>query len=335
MSELYFGKDIEEILERIDYKKLGNNVAIKLHFGEKGCTTYIEPSLVKAVYDKIVSLGKKASLVECNVLYVGSRTNSTDHLRTAREHGFDFAPIDILDGELGDEFIEVKLDSGTVNPVKLGKGIEKYDSMVVLTHFKGHGSAGYGGIFKNVGMGLGSKAGKLHMHSNMKVEINKDKCVGCGICAKNCNFGAITVNGTARVYPDKCVGCAMCISVCPYDAVQTPLGDTSSEDLQKRIVDYTGGVFKIVPKEKMIFINILKDITKKCDCKPFEQKPMMEDIGVLMGYDPVAVDKASLDLADKKSNGQFSKVNGVDTTVQTDYAAEKGMGVKEYSLVAL
>ena len=89
MSQVYFSKTIEPILEKLNLQELGNNVAIKLHFGEKGCDTYIKPGLVKKIYNKLQQLNKKATLIECNVLYKGSRTNSTDHLRTAKEHGFD------------------------------------------------------------------------------------------------------------------------------------------------------------------------------------------------------------------------------------------------------
>ncbi|TSA45119.1 DUF362 domain-containing protein [bacterium] len=97
-AKVFFSKDIEKILENIDFSGLGKKVAVKVHFGEKGCNTYINPELVRKVYEKIKSLGEEASLVECNVLYKGSRTNRAEHLQTARDHGFDM-PIDISDGQ--------------------------------------------------------------------------------------------------------------------------------------------------------------------------------------------------------------------------------------------
>ena len=331
MAEVYFSKDIEPILEKIDYSRLGKNVAIKTHFGERGCITYIDPKLVKKVYDKIVSLGKKCALIECNVLYRGSRTIRKDHLKIAKEHGFDFAPIDILDGEKGEEYIEVDVN-GLVDKAMLGKGLKKYDSMVVLTHFKGHGFAGYGGVFKNIGMGLGSRAGKLHMHSAVMPYIDKSTCTGCETCIKNCPADAIAlVKGKAEINQKKCIGCAMCVSVCPTRVVQVPWDGSTSEEVEKRIVDYTSAVMKIIPKEKMVFINVLKNITPECDCKSFKQKPMMEDIGVLFSYDPVAVDKASLDLAGEK----FDKINKIYKSVQVNRAAEKGMGSKEYEIIEI
>jgi len=335
MSKLYFAKDIDRILNNIDYNRLGNNVGIKVHFGEKGCITYLDPKIVKQIYDKIISLGKKATLIESNVLYRGSRTNATDHLKTAKEHGFDFAPIDFLDGEKGDDMIEVKLEKGIAKNIKLGKGIQKYDSMIVITHFKGHGFAGYGGVFKNIGMGIGSRAGKLHMHSDLKPYVDQKTCTGCKTCIKHCNFNAITLEqDKAKIHDEKCVGCAMCVLVCPVKAVEVPWGgpDDVNISLQKKIIDYTDGVFKIIPKEKCIFINIMKNITPECDCKSYPQKPMMKDIGILAGYDPVAIDTACLDLADENSDGNFNKINDIDKKIQVNYAEEKELGEKDYEI---
>ena len=127
MTNVYFSKTIKKIIDKIDYSHLGKNIAIKVHFGEKGCDTYINPEIVKSVYQKIASLGKKPTLIECNVLYKGSRTNSADHIKTAHNHGFGDMDIDILDGEKGEQFIEV-------DGCKLGAGLKKYDSLIVLSH---------------------------------------------------------------------------------------------------------------------------------------------------------------------------------------------------------
>ncbi len=332
MSEVLFSKSIDKILEKMDFSCLGKSVAIKLHFGEKGCDTYIKPELVKQVYDHVVAMGSKATLVDCNVLYRGSRTNSTDHIQTAKEHGFTFAPINILDGEDGSEYIEVSISNGLVKTVKLGKGLEKYDSMIVLTHFKGH-LCGYGGAFKNIGMGLGSRAGKLQMHSNVNPSVNEDICTGCGVCQEHCNFNAISIKeGKARIDPKKCAGCAMCIAVCPQKAVQVPWNGSTNEELCKKIVDYSEGVMKTIGKNNMIFINVLQDITERCDCVNEKQQPMMKDVGILTSEDPVAIDQASLDMVNKESNGAFDKINECDNYIQVKYAEEKGLGSRKYKL---
>jgi len=329
MQKVYFSKQIEKIIDEMDFSKLGENVAIKVHFGEKGCTTYVNPEIVKKVYEGLLNLGKKAALVDCNVLYKGSRTVASEHIRTARENGFDFAPIDILDGEKGDEYVEVSIDN---EKLKIGKGIEKYDSMVVISHFKGAFSAGYGGAFKNVGMGLGSRAGKLYMHSfNADLSVDSEKCSGCGICAENCNENAIKINGKAVIDVEKCVNCAMCISFCSENAILWKRA--FGEEIQKKIIDYTQGVVKLIPR--MVFINVLENITEKCDCYGIEQKPMMEDIGILMSEDIVAVDFASLNMVLEESDGEFKKVSDADQMVQIDYASEKGLGEKEYKIIDL
>ena len=326
MTKVYFSKDIEKILKNIDFSKLGKRVAIKVHFGEIGCNTYINPLIVKKVYDKIKSPGQEATLVECNVLYRGSRTNSKDHIATAKAHGFDFAPIDILDGEDGSEYIEI-------NGCKIGKGIKKYDSLIVLSHFKGHEMAGFGGAIKNLGMGLGSRAGKLHMHSNVHPTIS-EACIGGGECMKYCNANAIKMKaGKAKIIDNKCMGCAMCIAVCPNKAVNIPWGSETNEELEKKIAEYAKAVLTLFPKA--IFINVLEKITKECDCFGIIQEPMMSDVGIIFSEDIVAVDKASLDLANEFSRGEFNKINETDKNMQISIAENLGLGTSDYGLVSL
>jgi hypothetical protein len=339
-SKVYFAKKetdnkaIDKIIENIDFSKLGNNIGIKLHFGEKGCNTYLNPEIAKAIYDKIISLGKKASLIECNVLYRGSRTNSKEHIKTAKQHGFDFGNIDILDGENGQKSVEVDV-GGIAQKAKLGKGLEKYDSLICVSHFKGHMMAGFGGAFKNMGMGLGSRAGKLHMHSNISPSINKSRCIGCGICAENCDVNAISINNGKAEINNKCIGCAMCIAVCPQKAVAVPWHGATSEQLQKKIVEYTFGVIKKIGNKNIIYINVLENITEECDCMGIKQSPIMQDIGILLSHDIVAIDKASLDLADKFSNNKFGSINSADNNIQINYAEEKGLGNKDYEIIEI
>jgi uncharacterized Fe-S center protein len=266
------------------------------------------------------------AVVECNVLYKGSRTNAKDHLATARDHGFDM-PIDILDGEAGQDAVEI-------NGCKIGKGIENYDSLVVLTHFKGHMMAGFGGSIKNLGMGLGSRAGKLDMHSTVKPSVNRDKCIGCGVCIKNCNSEAIYFNeNKAQVDEKKCVGCAMCIAVCEARAINVPWQGGTSERLQQKMAEYSKAILSKFSNP--IFINVLHNITEECDCMGTKQTPIMEDIGILASCDIVAVDKASLDLADKFSKNKFSEINSVDKMNQIKVAQELGLGSAEYELVEI
>jgi hypothetical protein len=327
MNNVYLSKNIKTILNKIDYSHLGQKVAIKLHFGEKGCDTYLDPKIAKAVYKKIESLGKKPTLVECNVLYKGSRTNSTDHLKTAKEHGFADMDIDILDGEKGEKFIEI-------NGCKLGAGIKKYDSLIVLSHFKGHPSAGFGAAIKNIGMGFGSRAGKLHMHSQVSPVIDPEQCLGCGLCIKGCDFNAISiVNNKAQIDPNKCKGCAMCISVCLHHAANPPWGSATNDYLQEMIAKYAASVLSLFPNT--IFINVLKNITPLCDCFGQKQKPIMDDIGIVYSTNISAIDQASLDLANKHSKNKFDKINKVNKNNQIKFTQKLNLGKSDYKLINL
>ncbi len=326
MNKVYFSKNFDKILERIDLSRLGNKVAIKVHFGERGCNTYMDPELVRKAYDKLVNSRRQAALVECNVLYKGNRVNSTSHIRVAREHGFTEMPIDILDGENGSEFI-------VLDGCKIGAGIKGYDSLLVISHFKGHMGAGFGGAMKNLGMGLGSRAGKLDMHSSLKPDILEDKCIACGICTQNCDVAAISIaTGKAKIDEAVCVGCAMCITVCPHGAVQVPWQGRTNEELQKRIAEYTKAILDHFPN--ILFINLLTNITVHCDCMGIEQTPIMDDIGYLYSENITAIDRASLDLANENSNGYFSRVNQVDKLKQLSLAEEAGLGNGQYELVS-
>ncbi len=326
MPEVYFSKEIDNVLEELDFSKLGKKVAIKVHFGEDGCTTFINPELVKKVYDKVESLGKEATLVECNVLYQGSRTNKKEHIETAKKHGFGDMKIDILDGDLGEE-------STQINGCKIGKGIEKYDSLISLSHFKGHVMAGFGGAIKNIGMGLGSRGGKLDMHSKISPSVNDSLCVGCGKCVENCNAKAIEIiNGKAHINREKCIGCAMCIAVCPEGAIKVPWHGGSVKRLQEKMSEYTKAVLSLF-NERVLFINVLQNITKDCDCLGIEQNPVVEDIGIVGGEDIVSVEKASLDLADKYGFENVQK--NIDKNYQIEFAIKLGLGNKEYNLVKI
>jgi uncharacterized Fe-S center protein len=325
MSKVYFSKNIETILAQLDLSKLGQKVGIKVHFGEKGCDTFLNPLLAEKVREKIKSTGRDATLVECNVLYKGSRTNRKDHLQTAHDHGF-AEPIDILDGELGKDFIEI-------NGCYLGAGLKKYDSLIVLSHFKGHEFAGFGGAIKNVGMGLGSRQGKLAMHASVKPSAN-NKCTACGICEANCDAKAISIaTGKAEVDQEKCVGCAMCIAVCPFGAMNVPWASQTAENLQKKIAEYTAAVLNLFPKP--IFISVLENITPMCDCMGMRQEPMMPDVGILYSEDIIAIDRAGLDLADKYSDGKFSQINSTDKNAQIKFAEEFGLGESKYELIEI
>jgi len=170
--------------------------AIKLHFGERGSDGFISPLFVRQVVDKIKEKGAKPFLTDTNTLYSGSRHNSVDHLLTALEHGFDYtvtgAPIIIADGLRSDNITEVQIDKKHFNKVKLAKDIVSADSVIVLSHFKGHEMGGFGGAIKNLAMGGAPAIGKKEQHAT-KIIVDQDKCIGCEMCSSVCPEQSITV----------------------------------------------------------------------------------------------------------------------------------------------
>ena len=196
--------------ENIDFKD--KFTAIKIHFGEYGNLAFLRPNYAKVVADYVKELGGKPFLTDCNTLYVGSRKNALDHLETAYLNGF--SPLQtgchviIGDGLKGTDEALVPINGEYVKEAKIGQAIMDADIFISLTHFKGHEMAGFGGAIKNIGMGCGSRAGKMEQHSSGKPHVSQKRCVGCKLCTKICAHSAITVTDKkASIDHNKCVGC--------------------------------------------------------------------------------------------------------------------------------
>ena len=172
-------------IETIDFN--GRYAAIKIHFGEPGNLAYLRPNYAKTVADVVKSLGGKPFLTDCNTLYVGGRKNALDHIESAYLNGFSpFSTgchILIADGLKGTDDVAVPVKGGEyVKEAKIGRAVMDADIVISLTHFKGHEMAGFGGALKNLGMGCGSRAGKMEMHSAGKPYVKTEVCIGCGAC---------------------------------------------------------------------------------------------------------------------------------------------------------
>ena len=217
-------------MDKIDFQ--GKYVAIKIHFGELGNLAFLRPNFARYVADYVKELGGYPFLTDCNTLYVGSRKNALDHLDTALLNGFSpyatGCQILIADGLKGTDDVEVPVVGGTLcKTAKIGRAIMDADIVISLNHFKGHEMAGFGGALKNLGMGSGSRAGKMEMHSAGKPIVDQEKCIGCGACKKICaHDGPQIENGKCTIDYDKCVGCGRCIGVCPKDAVEAAQDET-------------------------------------------------------------------------------------------------------------
>ena len=272
-------------------------VCIKLHFGEPGNLTFLRPNYAKTVADCVKELGGVPFLSDCNTLYAGRRKNALEHLDAAYENGFfplsTGCQIIIGDGLRGTDDIEVPVRNGEyVKAAKIGRAIMDADVFISLTHFKGHEQTGFGGAIKNIGMGCGSRAGKMEQHAAGKPQVVAEHCVCCKACAPHCGQDAIGYDtGKAVIDLDKCVGCGRCIGVCNFDAIEG-LYDNSVQMLNRKMAEYA---MAVVDGRPCFHISLVRDISPNCDCHGENDVPILPDVGMFASFDPVALDQACAD----------------------------------------
>ena len=237
---------LRKLLEKSEFSKIdfdGKFVAIKLHFGELGNLSFLRANYAKVVADFVKERGGKPFLTDCNTLYVGSRKNALEHMDTAYLNGYSpFSTgchVIIADGLKGSDDIEVPVVGGEYcKTARIGRAVMDADIFISLAHFKGHEHAGFGGALKNIGMGCGSRAGKMAMHADGKPYVQTDLCVGCGACAKICaHNGPQIADKKCHIDHDACAGCGRCIAICPKDAIRPGL-DSSEKILNCKITEY-------------------------------------------------------------------------------------------------
>jgi len=284
-AKVYFTKEItpEAIIRMYEAVgvKLPGRVAVKLHSGEVGNQNFLRPDFMKPAVDYV-----RGTIVECNTAYEGKRNTSAEHWETMKLHGWTgIGQVDILDEEGEIEFAVP--DGQRIQKNFVGSHIENYDSMLVLSHFKGHPMGGFGGALKNISIGLASSHGKAYIHGAGKVEE---------------------------------------IWSADHDSFLESMADAA-----KSVLDYFG--------EKIVFVNVMKNMSVDCDCCAVAEDPAMADIGILSGADPVALDQACLDLVyasdDPGRDHLLERIesrNGVHTV---EAAAKLGAGSREYELIEL
>lgn len=285
-------------IQTIDFKD--KFVAVKVHFGEPGNMAYLRPNYAATIVEIIKSLGGKPFLTDCNTLYLGGRSNAVDHLDSAMKNGYfpmsTGAPIIIADGLKGLDYKEIPVDGVYCPAPKIGTAIADADVIVSISHVKGHEMSGFGGALKNLGMGCGSVAGKKEMHCSSKPRVDQDKCHGCGMCAKNCAHGAISISGKkAHIDQQKCVGCGQCVATCQFEAAWADR-DEQLNILNCKIAEYTKAVIQGKPN---FHISIIIDVSPECDCWGHNDVPIVPNIGMAASFDPVALDCACCDKVNK------------------------------------
>jgi len=346
---------LKKLMEIDDFKNIFNKddiTAIKIHFGEKGNDGYIKPTYVRTIVDKLRENQVKPFLTDTNTLYTGMRKNSVDHLNTAIYNGFAYsvvnAPIIIADGINSQNYENIEINKKHFKSVKIASDILEANSMVVMSHFKGHVLAGFGGALKNLAMGCAPAIGKREQHE-VWPEVIEEKCVACGLCIENCPKNAIKlIDNIANINLEKCIGCGECVNVCTSDAIKMDW-EVEIRDFLEKISEYAYGAVEN-KKDKVLYINFLLNITPDCDCAPWSDHPIVPDIGILASRDPVALDKASLDLVNKQKGFKSSKLKSnfksgedkfkglnpkIDNEAQLIHAEEIGLGTRNYNLIEI
>ena len=283
-SKVYFTREIspEKVLEL--YKLLGceleGNVAIKVHSGEKGNQNFLKPGMWKPIIDHV-----GGTVVECNTAYKGARHETKIHLQTLRDHGWSESfKVDLLDADGPD--LELDIPEGKrINKNYVGKNIVNYDSMLVLSHFKGHPMGGFGGAIKQLSIGVASSYGKKYIHG---------------------------VGDTENFWGSD------------HDSFLESMADSA-----KSVVDFFGG--------KIAYINVMMNMSVDCDCCAKAEDPCIADIGILASLDPVAIDKACVDLVyacdDKNKAHLIERIESRNGSLTIDAAEKLGFGSKDYELV--
>ncbi|MBW2174767.1 MAG: DUF362 domain-containing protein [Deltaproteobacteria bacterium] len=309
-------------------------VAVKIHFGETGNTAYVQPVFVRKIVNVIKEAGGQPFLTDANTLYVGTRSDSVAHLKTAILNGFTYAVVDapliIADGLRGGNETTVKVDLKQFKRVYIGSEIVRADAIVI-------------------GMGCASRKGKLAQHSSVSPKVKRKKCEGCGDCVEYCAQKAISLfDEKAKIDRKKCVGCGECIIVCPNQAIQIQW-DQDIPAFLENMVEYTAGVLK-GKEDSALFLNFITQVSPACDCYPHNDAPIVPDIGIVASTDPVAIDQASADLVNnaeglknscltknfKPGEDKFRAIYpNTDWEIQLEYAEEIGLGTRSYELIKI
>lgn len=344
-----FLRGLRTLFSRVaDAISAGDSVAVKVHMGEYGSSAYLHPPIVHRVCDLIKEAGGKPFVTDTTTLYPARRFTASQYLATAAFNGFTEeslgAPVVIADGEQGYDgewvYISKQISDCSLDRIKIARGILDADSMIVLSHLKGHELSGFGGSIKNVAMGCVTKESKAAQHRVNRGVMDLSKCTGCGQCIEACAFEALSLLDEKMVRDEeRCMNCNNCLYTCSEGVFSLP--PRAKEVFQIYLAHAAAGVLSHF-RSKLAFINFIQDVTPLCDCVAPSGLPLVPDIGILASTDIVAIDKASLDLiAHSKPLGEFAnisspdilgKINGTDSLIQVRSAQELDLGNMAYEL---
>ena len=289
-STVYFIKDITpenvvKIYEKLG-KELTGKVAVKVHSGEKGNQNYLHPEFMHPIVEHV-----HGTIVECNTAYEGARNTTEKHQQLIKDHGWtDYFPVDIMDAE-ADTTLEIP-NGKIIKQNFVGQNLNNYESMLVLSHFKGHPMGGYGGALKQLSIGVASSAGKAWIHSAGKTKDQNE----------------------------------LWSNVAEQDQFLEAMADAASS-----VVAHFNG--------NMAFINIMCNMSVDCDCCAVAEDPCMKDIGILASLDPIAIDRACVDLVknsdDPGRDHLLERITSRHGEHTIEAAATLGFGSTDYELIEL
>jgi len=342
-SKIIFIEDIkndglaQKIFKALDYfdlKSFSNkSVLIKLHMGEQGNKFYLKPPLIKLFVDALKVVNAEPFLFDTVVKYPGSRDTKEKYLNTAKRHGFDKLGCPVV---IGNEGNPIKVDvNGVKYAFEVAKELCDAEYLLSVAHGKGHMMTGFGGSIKAFGMGGVSKESKEFIHAAGAPILNDEKCRLCLACVESCKNDAIKRLGNRlEIDYTKCEGCERCIRACPSGALEWKEEefDLMLAAAAKACLDEFGPKNK--PKKK-IFVNVLLDISKRCDCAVHAGPLIAPDIGIVVSDDPVAIDAASIDLIEKAAGKSLEEIQQVDPRLHVKYAEKLGMGKTKYKLLII
>ena len=338
-------RTIPKLFEKVCNIEKGEVVAIKLHMGELGNIGYVRPIFIKKIVDMVRKDEGIPFITDTTSLYGGKRGNAMDYLHTAAINGFSIssmnAPVIIADGLLGFDGEEIEIDG---NKIEIASAILQADKLIVASHFKGHGMAGFGGAIKNLGMGCSTKKGKIWQHAASKPDYDDKNCIMCKKCVDFCPANAIKVNNKVTIDYDACFGCGACTVLCDQGCFY--LHPSKAKEFQERVAIAAKAAVKKFGQ--IAYFNFAMDVTPRCDCCSFADTPIVQDVGILASNDPVAIDKASLDLINglpgmpnslgegmKAGTDKFYAIHNIDGTVQLKKAEEIGLGSLDYKIIEI
>ncbi|HJK00936.1 MAG TPA: DUF362 domain-containing protein [Methanocorpusculum sp.] len=346
IQELCMAAGIETMISEDDF------TAVKVHFGERGNDAFVSALHVASIVRQVKRVGAKPFLTDTKTLYLGGRRDAINHIETAISHGFCYpvvgCPVIIADGLRGTNSKDIEVYGKHFESVKIAEDIVAADSLVVVSHFKGHEIAGFGGALKNLGMGCASGEGKREQHTANPF-LKKEICIACGACINACPEFCISLREREIIIDlEHCIGCLMCLNTCPRHAIDIDWNDDGVVFVEK-MIEYAAGA--VANKTgKAFYINFLTNITPHCDCTPWSDIPIVPDIGILASRDPVALDRACYDLVNNAEGifgsllpdhycageEKFTRVwPGTQPQLQFTLAEELGIGRMEYKLIEI